>query len=209
MGVRKNVQRGRAGRHPGQSAREQQQALASESPITTLITRILGVATEEQAWGKGAAGEEHVGKLLNQLGQRGWTVIHDLKISPNGANVDHLVIGPPGVFVIDTKHVSGNVWVGGPNIQVDGYSRDFVSKLEAQAMRVREKLLDATGGDTLWVQGVLVFVKPNLNVKQQPRNVVVLSDDTLIADLRGRPEKLDAFAMKELAQAASRSTTWR
>jgi hypothetical protein len=207
---RKNTRQGRSrtGRRPGQSAREQQQAIARRNPIKTAITRALGVPTMEQAWGKGAAGEERVGGLLNQLRQLGWTVLHDLKVGPHGANVDHLVIGPSGVSAIDTKHVSGSVWVAGPHIMVDGFSKDYVMRMEAQAMSVRERLLDATGWDSLWVQGILVFVTPGLTVKEPPRNVEVFTDDVLIPALRRMPARLDPSEVKELAQAARRESTW-
>ncbi|QRN96845.1 NERD domain-containing protein [Archangium violaceum] len=205
---RKNTRQSRTNRNPGQGSRAKQQAIASGSPIKTIITRALGLPSMEQAWGKGADGEEHVGELLNQLQPLGWTVIHDLKISSSGANVDHLVIGPPGVFVIDTKFVSGNVWVGGSNVMVGGFSKDYVEKLEAQAMRVREKLCNATGWGSLWVQGLLVFVEPNLTVKEQPNNVVVLSDDELVPGLLQQPPKLSPRQMEMLSQVAMSGNTW-
>jgi hypothetical protein len=199
MYKRKNAQKGKTGRRPGQSAREQQRTITNAAPGKTFAA---------QAWGKGAAGEKHVGERLNWLRQYGWTVEHDLKISPRGANVDHLVIGPPGVFVIDTKNVSGNVWVGGPNILVGGYFQDYVENLEAQALHVRERLLNVTGWGALWVQGVLVFVNPNLHVKAPPRNIAVLSADELVPELLHLPQKLAPFAMEGLAQAAKRGSTW-
>src|SRR5438445_5764603 len=45
---------------------------------------------------RGAAGEEQVGSLLDGLGDGGWRVIHDASLG-NG-NVDHILIGPAGVF---------------------------------------------------------------------------------------------------------------
>ncbi|MHB1538069.1 MAG: nuclease-related domain-containing protein [Solirubrobacteraceae bacterium] len=53
---------------------------------------------------RGASGEEHVGGLLNGL-PRGWRVAHDVTFG-NG-NVDHIAIGPPGVFAVETKSHPG------------------------------------------------------------------------------------------------------
>ncbi len=50
----------------------------------------------------GARAEEAVGLTLNTLRAEGWTVLHDIKPA-DGANIDHLVSGPTGVYVIDTK----------------------------------------------------------------------------------------------------------
>jgi hypothetical protein len=59
---------------------------------------------------RGARGEEHVGSLLESLEDDGWLVIHDATLG-NG-NVDHILIGPPGVFTIETKSHPGPVRVG-------------------------------------------------------------------------------------------------
>src|SRR5207244_1767943 len=48
---------------------------------------------------RGASAEEHVGGLLEQLA--GWRVIHDA--SMGRGNVDHILIGPAGVFTVETK----------------------------------------------------------------------------------------------------------
>lgn len=55
---------------------------------------------------RGASGEEHVGGLLNVL-PRGWRVAHD--VSFGHGNVDHVAIGPPGVFVVETKSHAGPI----------------------------------------------------------------------------------------------------
>jgi hypothetical protein len=46
--------------------------------------------------------------LLGSLERRGWAVLHDLAIPGIQANIDHLVIGPGGVVVIDTKGPAGD-----------------------------------------------------------------------------------------------------
>src|SRR5271154_1944559 len=58
---------------------------------------------------RGAAGEEQVGGLLDQMSDRGWRVIHDASLGHG--NVDHILIGPPGVFTIETKSHPGPVRV--------------------------------------------------------------------------------------------------
>ncbi len=58
---------------------------------------------------RGATGEEQVGSLLNGLEGRGWHAIHDASLG-NG-NVDHILIGPAGVFTVETKSHPGPVRV--------------------------------------------------------------------------------------------------
>jgi Nuclease-related domain len=64
---------------------------------------------ETRAWQRGAAGERHVARLLEPLVQHGWGVEHDLRVPGSKANIDHVVIGPPGIFVIDAKHYRGRL----------------------------------------------------------------------------------------------------
>lgn len=59
-----------------------------------------------QAWLKGGVGEQRVGDRFAKLGD---TVIalHDRCVPRSRANIDHVVIGPSGVFVVDTKRYAG------------------------------------------------------------------------------------------------------
>jgi hypothetical protein len=58
---------------------------------------------------RGATGEEQVGGLLDGLAGEGWRVIHDASLG-NG-NVDHILVGPAGVFTVETKSHPGPVRV--------------------------------------------------------------------------------------------------
>jgi hypothetical protein len=61
------------------------------------------------AWRRGAAGERRTARLLDPLERQGWAVLHDLAVPGSQANLDHLVIGPGGVFVIDSKQYRGRL----------------------------------------------------------------------------------------------------
>jgi Nuclease-related domain len=61
------------------------------------------------AWRRGAAGERRTARLLGPLERQGWAVLHDLAVPGSQANIDHLVIGPSGVFVIDSKQYRGRL----------------------------------------------------------------------------------------------------
>jgi len=68
------------------------------------------------AWRRGAAGERRTARVLAALERHGWAVLHDLAVPHSQANIDHLVIGSGGVFVIDSKHYRGR-------LQLDGSGR--------------------------------------------------------------------------------------
>ncbi|MGA2513679.1 MAG: nuclease-related domain-containing protein [Candidatus Limnocylindrales bacterium] len=55
------------------------------------------------AWRTGALGEERTGEVLRPLEAEGFRIIHDRLIPGSRANIDHIVVGPPGVFIVETK----------------------------------------------------------------------------------------------------------
>ena len=65
-----------------------------------------------RAWREGARGERATARRLKRLERKGWQVFHDLKVPGYQANIDHLVIGPTGVWVIDSKRYRLPVHVG-------------------------------------------------------------------------------------------------
>jgi hypothetical protein len=62
-----------------------------------------------RAWRRGAAGERRTARLLGPMERHGWVVLHDLALPGSRANLDHLVIGPGGVLVIDSKQYRGRL----------------------------------------------------------------------------------------------------
>ena len=66
-------------------------------------------SSQARAWQRGAAGEQRTARLLDRLGRDGYVSFHDLAMPHSAANLDHLVVGPSGVFVIDSKNWRGQV----------------------------------------------------------------------------------------------------
>jgi hypothetical protein len=64
---------------------------------------------DARAWRRGAAGERRTARLLGPLERQGWVVLHDLAVPGSRANIDHLAIGPGGVYVIDSKQYRGRL----------------------------------------------------------------------------------------------------
>jgi Nuclease-related domain len=82
--------------------------------VAILVAWRLRFRPSEQArtWQRGAHGERRTARLLDRLTRDGFVVFHDLAVPASPANVDHLVIGPSGVFVIDSKQWTGVVQRG-------------------------------------------------------------------------------------------------
>jgi hypothetical protein len=72
-----------------------------------LVSRVVLPLVERHD--RGAKGEEHVGGLLDGLTREGWHVIHDAGLGRG--DVDHVAIGPAGIFTVETKSRSSPVYV--------------------------------------------------------------------------------------------------
>jgi hypothetical protein len=71
---------------------------------------VLAVTDEPQstrAWATGARGEEKLAQALE--GIDGLRVLHDRRVPGTRGNIDHIVIAPAGVFVVDAKRYEGRI----------------------------------------------------------------------------------------------------
>lgn len=80
--------------------------LARNEPGEALVRQAIaetGGALGNSSWHKGIEGEERMADLLLLLEERGWKVLHSVPC-PVGGDIDHLAIGPGGIWAINTKN---------------------------------------------------------------------------------------------------------
>jgi hypothetical protein len=124
-----------------------------------IAARILGRGqrTEAGPWEGGAKSERIVDKQLGKLKLDGWQVLSSV-MKNSGADVDHLVIGPPGVFTINVKHHYGaRIWVGEQVVDVDGEQHRYLPNSRHEANSAARILNDSVGLP-IRVTPVLAFV---------------------------------------------------
>ncbi len=134
---------------------------------------------------RGASAEEHVGSLLAQLPTTRWHVIHDASFGRG--NIDHILIGPAGLFTIETKSHPGPVRVGrvhGATIRQAQAQRDAIER--AIDMRVEPLLVFSRA----WVDRPLA----------RRKGVRVLPARVLVAHLRKRKEVLSREQVEDAHQ---------
>jgi hypothetical protein len=88
---------------------------------------------------RGAAGEEHVGGLLDELTAAGWSVIHDASFGHG--NVDHIALSEAGVFSVETKSHPGPIRVRTVHGEVLRQAQEQRETLEEIARERVEPLL--------------------------------------------------------------------
>ena len=146
-------------------------------------------------WEQGAEGEVAVARALEAMPE-GWVVLHDLAWpGRQRANLDHVVVGPGGVFVVDAKNWSGRVEVRNQVLMQDGRKRDStVSSAKAAAMAVQELVAPHP------CVGVLCFVRDE-PLAAAPWDVVVCSTTNLVATLTSHPQLLSADDVRAAVDA--------
>ncbi len=77
--------------------------------IGGVILAITDEPTSTRAWARGAEGERELAKAL--AGIAGVQLLHDRRVPGTRGNIDHLVVGPAGVFVVDAKRYEGLIKV--------------------------------------------------------------------------------------------------
>jgi hypothetical protein len=152
---------GRSALVQGQRRRQRREdAVLRQHPHTGRIRLALsGESQSISAWEQGARGERHVGGLLDGLRPRGILTLHDRKIPGSSANIDHIVVAPSGVWVVDAKNYTGRVerrgrFSGDVRLYVNGKNR---TRLAAAMNRQVEVVRRAVGAHNVPVHAVLCF----------------------------------------------------
>ncbi len=87
----------------------------------------------------GWQGEKQVAKLLVSKLNDDYYLLNDLYLSGGGGDIDHIVFGPNGVFVLETKNWSGNISCDGDEWQRVG-KRNFSGSPSRQVKRNAAKI---------------------------------------------------------------------
>lgn len=192
----------------GQAVRERAIELRSKAPVKTFLARLFGMHSDERAYRVGADGEVEVAWRLRKLGE-GWHLIHSVPVGERGSDIDHVVIGPPGVFTLNTKnHSRKKVWVAEKAFMVSGQKTNYLRNSRHEAARA-SKLLTAACGFDVQVQPIIVAIAADLTIKAQPADVHVVAHKRIGKWLERRPATLSPVAVEAIFDMARRDTTWR
>jgi hypothetical protein len=160
-----------------------------------LVCALLGEPRRLGRWADGAAAEQVVAHVLAGATPE-VLVLHDRRIPHSSANIDHLAIGPTGVFVVDTKRRRGTP------VRVTGFGRrrtlwlgrcvgdDILASAHRQAATVTAALAGA-GTRGVPVKPTLVFVDSHWRLRKPTvvAGVLVAQPDGL-ARIVSRPGPL-------------------
>lgn len=157
---------------------------------------------------RGERGELRVAEVLDDLRRHGYRPFHD--VVRDGFNIDHVVVGPAGVFAIETKYRSGSgeiTFRNGEGLFVDGRpeEKDCLNQAVANAAEVRRLIKEDCKLDE-WVGAVLVFVGEwQIRNKWQTTNARVVTADRLVEYIVDQQPRLTRNEIKLIASHLERS----
>ncbi|WP_292873812.1 nuclease-related domain-containing protein [Microbacterium sp.] len=150
--------------HERRSAAREARIRADHPKLGGLILALSEDPQSTRAWERGATGEEMMAKRLTDLPDS-WRVLHDRRIPGSRANIDHIAVGPTGVWVIDAKrykdkrpslHVEGGIIR--PRVESLLIAGRNHTKLADGVQGQVEKVSSALGNPEIAVKGVLCFL---------------------------------------------------
>jgi hypothetical protein len=180
-------------RHEHLRANDQAKTRAAWGKLGGIAVALTPERSSTRVWATGAIGEEIVGARLDALASDQIRVLHDRRIPKSKANIDHIVVTPRGVWVIDTKRyvdkriekrVEGGLF--SPRVE-KLWVRGDQAKLLASVTRQVGLVEAAVPG--LPVKGVLCFVDGDWPLFPEPFTV----DGVLVL----WPRKLSQLLAKE------------
>jgi hypothetical protein len=153
-------------------------------------------AAADQYYG-GAAGERGVGRMLARL-PPGFHVFNNVRF-PSG-DVDHVVVGPTGVFSIEPKNYSGTISVRDGHLIQNGQllTRDPVRQSRLEARYISS--LTGSPTERLPVVPVVVFARARVRVHDAVGGVTVVSLESLLDAILSHTPQLSQTTVDEVTR---------
>ena len=171
-----------------------------------LVTSLLFTTSNSiTAWQTGADGEVRTGRLLEPLEAEGFRVLHDRKIPGSRANIDHIVIGPPGIFVVETKSYAGSLQVRGNEVFVAGRRKNgWIDEVNREMLVVQTALAEEIGARGWTVTPIICIHRADLPwFRSEVAGVRIVSGQDLIKRLQKADPILSPADVEHLAALAA------
>ncbi len=144
-------------------------------------------------WDIGAEGEESVIRVLQNL-DSSFKVVHDVVLPGENSNIDHIVVGSVGIFVIETKNYNGII-----RCNEDYWTRKKVGRRgtvysagignpSKQAKRnavILKNWLQSKNIDVGFIDAVVVFTNGDVKLNLRRPTVKIVKVNDLLGVFKG------------------------
>ncbi|MFF1638413.1 NERD domain-containing protein [Streptomyces sp. NPDC058246] len=182
-------------------------AVRGPSVVARAWSKLLQRPSGWESWLDGLEGEKRVGRELERLTVHGWRVLHGIP-KGDGGDIDHLLIGPGGVFVFNTKrHPGASVWVGDEVAKINGSPHAYPAASKSEAVYVR-RVLERYAGFAPDVVPVLVFVDVASVVRAPTQHIVRTYQEREVSALAPLTGQLTLDQVESLFAVARHRRAW-
>jgi hypothetical protein len=153
----------------------------------------------------GSRGEKAVITMLSKSLSDDYYLINEVKLPNSGGDIDHIVMGPSGVFVLETKNWSGKIFANGdqwrrPGRKATG-SPSLQVKRNTQKVRQLIENVSALWSIRVWVESVIVFTNQNANFSINNPTVTILKLHQLPSHITKSPNnRLTTEQIQQIAK---------
>lgn len=173
-------------------------AMAAVIGVIYLVTRL---APEVMDWKHGAEAERRVGESLDALQPLGFVILYDRSLRGRGGNIDAVAVGPPGVFVIESKWRRRSVEVINRRLEVGGRDQpDIVRQVTDLAYLVQISVADWMNVRRLTVMPIICIGNRSVDKNLRSSGVPVVDAKSLGPYMSNLPTVMDAVAIQELSR---------
>jgi hypothetical protein len=164
---------------------------------------------EDRSWERQAAPNTSLDEQLDDL-PAGWHRIEAVDLGDRRRPVEHVIVGPGGVFVVTAAvHLDDRIWIRGDGFVVNGEWMPYLRETRREVGRV-DRVLSTAVGVAVSVRGVVVLVADPARcaIKHQPDDLHVAAPGTLRTWLASRPAGLDGATVDRNHALLRRSSAW-
>jgi hypothetical protein len=174
----------------------------------------------------GRSGERHVSQVLARELSSDFVLVNGLKLAHGAGDLDHLVVGPTGVFLIETKTMAGRIecasdgtWrrtrVGRAGTRYEAFIGDPAAQVQRNIFALRKclgrQVPHLFSGPSLWIEGLVVFAHPRTELIADHSRVAAVRLDEAVARIclhsprrRLQPAEVEAVVEALLREADER-----
>lgn len=154
---------------------------------------------------KGKKGETLIKETLEELNNE-YYLVNDVTLPESYGNIDHVLLGPNGIFVIESKNYSGKIicnsdewhrhyedaWKSPRDYDIGSPSK----QVKRNAVKLKQ-FIQKTLKKSIWVEGLVVFTNPNAELELNNPTAPILKVEELYKFVKNKKSKIK-FSLKEL-----------